>query len=278
MKAFSYRYPGRAVGLTQTRSAFTRIPGVPARRTSGFTLIELLVVIAIIAILAAILFPVFAQAREKARQAACLNNTKQLGLGIMQYIQDYDETYPPGGFSASGLGPEMLAIDRWYKTVAPYTRNTMIRACPSAKVQVVSTTTYGTNYGIHGDICRFGALGGLPASDIQNSAGTLLLADAQTVNLATVNRTDSTTWLTAETNSLVDWDVKGLRFALNGSYFTTTNSSNARWPSPRHSGGTNIAYCDGHSKWMKIEQLTRVSPSRPDGWPQRDPNNVWDNN
>ena len=72
----------------------------------------------------------------------------------------------------------------------------------------------------------------------------------------------STAWLRAETNSVVDWAIKGLRFALNGSYFTTTNSSNARWPSPRHAGGTNIAYCDGHSKCMKIEQLTGVSPAR----------------
>src|SRR5207302_5942836 len=66
------------------------------RRSSrtAFTLIELLVVIAIIAILAAILFPVFAQAREKARQANCLSNFKQIGLGVMMYVQDWDETYP----------------------------------------------------------------------------------------------------------------------------------------------------------------------------------------
>ena len=64
------------------------------KRRSGFTLIELLVVIAIIAILAAILFPVFAQAREKARQISCVSNEKQLALGIIQYVQDYDETYP----------------------------------------------------------------------------------------------------------------------------------------------------------------------------------------
>lgn len=66
----------------------------PLQSRSGFTLIELLVVIAIIAILAAILFPVFAQAREKARSASCLSNTKQLGLGLVMYVQDYDETFP----------------------------------------------------------------------------------------------------------------------------------------------------------------------------------------
>jgi len=67
------------------------------RNRSAFTLIELIVVIAIIAILAAILFPVFAQAREKARQTSCLSNERQLGLAVIQYVQDYDQTYPPGG-------------------------------------------------------------------------------------------------------------------------------------------------------------------------------------
>src|SRR5918911_1001893 len=75
--------------------------GAAYGRASGFTLIELLVVIAIIAILAAILFPVFAQAREKARMVACLSNTKQIGLAVMQYVQDYDETYPTNSWEGA---------------------------------------------------------------------------------------------------------------------------------------------------------------------------------
>src|ERR1700753_3578344 len=86
----------------------------PARTARAFTLIELLVVIAIIAILAAILFPVFAQAREKARQTTCLSNEKQIGLGIMQYVQDYDETYPQ---STDG------AYVQWYNMIQPYIKN-----------------------------------------------------------------------------------------------------------------------------------------------------------
>ncbi len=87
----------------------------------GFTLIELLVVIAIIAILAAILFPVFARAREKARQSSCLSNVKQLTLGVLMYAQDYDETLP----FAYSYG------DWWYEVLAPYLANDQIRRCPS---------------------------------------------------------------------------------------------------------------------------------------------------
>jgi prepilin-type N-terminal cleavage/methylation domain-containing protein/prepilin-type processing-associated H-X9-DG protein len=259
-------------------------PRIRNAKASAFTLIELLVVIAIIAILAAILFPVFAKAREKARQTACLSNTKQMGLGIMQYVQDYDETYPMGSFSSSGVGMTAaeVAIDRWYKAIVPYTKNTDIRSCPSAPAQPVNT--YQTNYGIHSDICK--RVNQPPAADavtpeslIVNTAGTLLLGDAQTIDMTTVNRTDSTTWLKAETNAAVDWDMKGLRFfSSSTSYFTNTDPSNGRWPAARHNGGTNLTYCDGHAKWMKIEQLTGVTAARPNGWPYLDPNNVWDNN
>ena len=87
-----------------------------ARRRTGFTLIELLVVIAIIAILAAILFPVFAQAREKARQATCLSNNKQIALGIMMYAQDHDEMLPLGSY----IFPDMTAAVTWQDLVEPY--------------------------------------------------------------------------------------------------------------------------------------------------------------
>lgn len=106
----------------------------PAARTrrAAFTLIELLVVIAIIAILAAILFPVFAQAREKARQTSCLSNMKQVNLSVMMYTQDYDETFPIHGlfdfdnqFGGTG-GPQ-----GWMRKIAPYMKNLQVTWCPS---------------------------------------------------------------------------------------------------------------------------------------------------
>ena len=99
------------------------------RPRNGFTLIELLVVIAIIAILAAILFPVFAQAREKARTSSCLSNIKQLGTGIAMYIQDVDEMVPRGQYYVDGLAT--LNARTWVQDIQPYTKSWPIARCPS---------------------------------------------------------------------------------------------------------------------------------------------------
>ena len=113
----------------------------------AFTLIELLVVIAIIAILAAILFPVFARAREQARKSSCLSNLKQMGLATQMYVQDYDETLPRYSVATSPTA-------YWPNLIDPYVKNRQIWFCPSYERSVTNpsanASTYGTNYGIIG--------------------------------------------------------------------------------------------------------------------------------
>jgi prepilin-type N-terminal cleavage/methylation domain-containing protein/prepilin-type processing-associated H-X9-DG protein len=125
---------------------FRRIRPGSALKTAGFTLIELLVVIAIIAILAAILFPVFAQAREAARKTSCLSNVKQLALSIMMYGQDYDEMKPPCIIWMSPYNPADIVT--WRGLVQPYVRNRQLLICPS--LRGTSATWWGApNDGIH---------------------------------------------------------------------------------------------------------------------------------
>src|SRR5262249_42833296 len=114
------------------------------RQRCGFTLIELLVVIAIIAILAAILFPVFAQAREKARQASCSSNCRQIGLAVMMYAEDNDQSYP--------LYVHAPKHDQWwYDTIQPYAKDKRIFTCPSVKKRKdVAPDDFGWNgYGVN---------------------------------------------------------------------------------------------------------------------------------
>ena len=152
-------------------------------RRLGFTLIELLVVIAIIAILAAILFPVFAKAREAARRASCLNNMKQLGTGIMMYVQDYDESYMPrrGGGIANG--------GHWGYVIQPYVKNDKLFICPSNDAS--NSTTIGTpvpdpgfrlrrSYGVNGWIFD-DELFGLRSARIDTPAQNIMIAE-QTAN------------------------------------------------------------------------------------------------
>src|SRR5713226_8162731 len=102
------------------------------RKPRGFTLIELLVVITIIAILAAILFPVFAQAREKARQSACMSNMRQIGTGVMMYVQDWDESYPKSRlFHLPRASDCDQRVVTWKHETLPYVKNIDVFKCPS---------------------------------------------------------------------------------------------------------------------------------------------------
>ncbi|GAB4461663.1 MAG: hypothetical protein OHK0029_27320 [Armatimonadaceae bacterium] len=117
-------------------AVFGRKSALPVRKSNAFTLIELLVVIAIIAIFAAILFPVFARAREAARKTACLSNCRQMGLGIAMYTQDYDEMLPPADVGGND-SPNTFG---WGDLIFPYVRNVQVFDCPSATRKMVLNT------------------------------------------------------------------------------------------------------------------------------------------
>lgn len=203
-------------------------------RRRGFTLIELLVVIAIIAILAAILFPVFAKAREKARQSSCLSNTKQLGLALMQYSQDYDEMLPIYNIDQTRM---------WADLVGPYIKNTQILLCPS------------------------GAYTNCNNASRPNCARSLMCNITGGKSSYFYNNLYATGWATyygmsmraigsitkpAETVIIGDGECAVVDQPNN------IDNINARtWPgNTRHNDGGNVAFCDGHSKWFKAGNFT----------------------
>ena len=197
-------------------------------RRAGFTLIELLVVIAIIAILAAILFPVFAKAREKARQSSCLSNEKQMDLAILQYAQDYDERMMPRYYTGYN----------WDQQIAPYIKNTQIFQCPSTKQY-----SYG-----YAQFLNYGSLG-----TYQSPSETVVLSD--------VGKTFNTG--TAPNNTGWDWHIDnpttfGNPPSAPADELNQPVAGDANYggrPCPIHNSGCNLSFLDGHSKWMQTTQF-----------------------
>lgn len=214
-------------------------------RLRGFTLIELLVVIAIIAILAAILFPVFARAREKARQASCLNNVKQLTLATMMYIQDYDERLPGTYIYTDPSVPTGIS---WMPRVHPYIMSGTsgggggVFTCPSwpgpfrmnVPNEFVIPSTPQISYGMNYYLNISYSLGGMALAEIQKPADTILLADSGPGRLS-----ESGAW------------SSGMGYLINATrldYFLETASSLGYCVYTRHNGMANVGFVDGHAK------------------------------
>jgi len=204
---------------------------------SAFTLIELLVVIAIIAILAAILFPVFARARENARRSSCMSNQKQIGLGLLQYAQDYDERLP-----CLGIGNSTIGYHSWHEMIQPYVKSIQIFVCPSntnantgfdsfvpaetpisadyAGVATGNTSTLGA--GTNG-FFQYNTAPGTPLSSINNPATSLAVMEANT-------------------NNGVSWQFD----ITDASVVTPANSLFAG-----HLSTSNYLFADGHVKSLR---------------------------
>lgn len=224
------------------------------KRKKGFTLIELLVVIAIIAILAAILFPVFARARENARRASCQSNLKQIGLGIMQYVQDYDEYYP---LAQAGVGNTERQRNSWRTQVFPYVKSTQIFECPSNQLNKTLTndndppTAFNQSYNSN----RWGVIG----------------VDTAPFHIAAI---EYPAQLIAVT------EIRGTVAAFDGDV-NYDNGGTASWAHTNalfagHLGTTNYVFADGHVKAYR--PMATIADNTRRMWDRRSPDTAPNNN
>jgi len=234
---------------------------------SAFTLIELLVVIAIIAILAAILFPVFARARENARRASCQSNPKQIGLGLLQYSQDYDEQLIRE-WQGPDAGPSDGNRVKWMDMVFPYVKSEQVFNCPSETAYTPYKNNGGLAYGSYGiNVLNQtknnptppsrGPLGGPGASmsQLEAAATTVWVADTGHQNTGSVNTTDTCEYQ----DYYYGWAIE-----------STNDPNPIKRPGPprnaarvteRHLDTTNVLWCDGHVKAMKLDALFQLNAS-----------------
>jgi len=229
----------------------------PAGHRRGFTLIELLVVIAIIAILAAILFPVFARAREAARASSCLSNTKQMGNAVLMYVQDYDEIYP-WMWQGVPTNPAWVHVpinqtassnyQIWAEWIYPYVKNDGVFQCPSYKRTQAQMpySTFPVSYNYNGNAS--GGVSGAAMAQIDAPATTVVLYDGYTMDAW---------WYAQDHASLLSGIPSWTPASPSPQTWTATTWNVVR----RHNSGANVAFADGHSKWVNKatpQMFTRV--------------------
>ena len=228
------------------------------KNNRAFTLIELLVVIAIIAILAAILFPVFAQARAKARQAACLSNMKQIGTAMMMYTQDYDECYPVNNMSY-GNTTSLATNGGWARHLHPYHKSVEVYYCPDARM-----TDPGWIHAIPGPGGDTATQIMVPRYQIGATEFVVKVANATNppapVPISSVGRPADLV-IIADSLHIIFNRVGRI---INANYGSNNLSAPPERPVPtmaRHNGGSTLLFGDGHAKWFSQNGMD-VDPNR----------------
>lgn len=234
-------------------------------RYRAFTLIELLVVIAIIAILAAILFPVFAQAREKARAISCLSNCKQMGMAVALYTSDNDEGLPTVRMVMMGTTPNAS----WLDLVQPYVKSKLLQRCPSDQSTNWSSTTaprptsYGFNAYFDSKHPPYGSATnpqGFALAGIARPAECVFVAELAEINAATGAMIAGDHFMPMYWGNPSRASVMGTNTLWNDTIQEPTSLAIRR-----HQGGSNYVFTDGHAKWLQFTRtFHQVRGSAPD--------------